>query len=261
MCGRTKCGGRFLEELIDIEKDLCWWRCFGSKKVARAEAQKAKGEKGKGGNNEQGKGRGIGKGQTQSDWKKFDGHYRHCDTHVHMDRDCWRKNTDKFKNVHELSKVDPTQLRLSFLPSLPSVPSVAPIQLEALCVAEEVPREPWIFPLDCEHDSERRDVEVNHLKRTDEYIVIDSGAAVSETPRAFAATLPIEARRQSTLRLAPGYIGAFHGHRAVPLQLRGGEIVHSPPVIADIGRPLMSGREFIDRVKERDVHNSETLTS
>ena len=51
-------------------------------------------------------------------------------------RDCWRKHTDKAKNVQKLGYVDPTQLRLIAPPSFPSAPSVA--RVASRTVAEQM---------------------------------------------------------------------------------------------------------------------------
>ena len=168
--------------------------------MASAEAQKANGKKGKGGNNEQGKGK--GKGQTQSGWKKFDGHCRHGVKHGLMERDCLWKNTDKSKNCHEPSQLDATQLRLSSPPSLPSaLLSCSESNRAALCCRE------CAFRTTDEMLQNRR----VHCGR--------QWAAVSAAPRAFAAHCSLKRGRQLILRLAPGHTPAYHGHRAVPLQL------------------------------------------
>ena len=124
----------------------------------------------------------------------------------------------------KLAQVDPTQLRSSALPSLPSAPSVAP----------ELKMKRSTFPRKCLEDrgSSRwimnrtanvQDAEENHLSRADDDIVVDSGAAVSSASRTCAAHCPLKHGRQLALRSATGHIPAHHGHSAVPLQLRGRE--------------------------------------
>ena len=118
-----------------------------------------------------------------------------------------------FKN---LPRWIPARLRLSAPQSLPSAASIAPNEIEALYVSEEVPREPWLFSPDCEHDSQRQDAEMDHLNRTDDYTVVGSGTAASAAPRTFAAHCPSRQRRQLALRWARSQTPAHHGHRTIP---------------------------------------------
>ena len=118
------------------------------------------------------------------------------------------------------------------------------------------PRQPLSFSLDLQLDSERRfEVEVDHLTEINGYIVIDNGAAVSAAPRTFAAHCPWTNGRQLNLFSGTRHAPAYHGHRTMPLQLRGRDLVNSPFASTDTGRLTRIGERIHQQRQECGVHS------
>ena len=130
--------------------------------------------------------------------------------------------TEGVKHFEDFAQVSSIQSQLSAASLVPSTPPFGPVKLK---LSMSLPmRDPWIFSLHGEHGSERQEGEVNHLSRMDDYIVIDSGAAVSAAPRTPAANCPLKNGRQLTLRSSTRYTP---GHHTMPSLFKRREIVHS----------------------------------
>ena len=100
------------------------------------------------------------------------------------------KNTGNAKNVQEFAQVDPgtvaiecsTIIAISTLNCAKSNRSTLRLRGSASRTMALLTR--------LRHDSQRQDAEMDHLNRTDDYIVVGSGTAVSAVSRTFAAPCP-----------------------------------------------------------------------
>ena len=110
--------------------------------------------------------------------------------HGHMERDgCW-KNTGSAKNVQEFAQVDPGTVAFE-CSSIIATSSLGCSESNRSTLRFENHGSSRHIA-----NSNRQDVEVDHLNRTDDYIVVGSVTAVSAVSRTFAAHGPLRQGRQ-----------------------------------------------------------------